>query len=224
MKGPRALIPAALIAALIAVGWQPAPVAMASSVNDIFSDGFESGSVSAWNGGSALNTRVETTTGHSGGDAAEADVSNAAASAHKSLPSTYGTIYMRAWFRLASSSTNVSLLSPRTASNSAILHLYVDHATGKLGLRNDVTLTNRALASTVSPNTWHSVEIKVVVNPTGGVTQVWLDGVDQTSLDSTTDNLGSVNVGDVLIGDTNNTRTFHASWDDVAVADARIGS
>jgi hypothetical protein len=53
---------------------------------------------------------------------------------------------------------------------------------------------------------------------------VWLDGVDQTSLDSTTDNLGSVNVGDVLIGDTNNTRTFHASWDDVAVADARIGS
>jgi acid phosphatase type 7 len=200
------------------------PTASFSLSPDIFSDGFESGSVSAWNGGSAINASVETTTVHSGGDAAEANVSNAAAYAHRTLPSTYGTIYIRTWFRLASSTTNVSLLSPRTASNAAILHLYVDHATGKLGLRNDVTLTNRALASAVSANTWHSVEIKVVVSPTGGVTQVWLDGVDQTSLDSTTDNLGSVNVGDVLIGDTNNTRTFDAFWDDVAVADARIGS
>jgi acid phosphatase type 7 len=190
---------------------------------DIFSDGFESGSFSAWSGGSATNASVEATTVHSGGDAAEANVSNAAAYAHKTLPSTYGTIYIRAWFRVHSSSTNVSLLSPRTASNSAILHLYVDYATGRLGLRNDVTLTNRALASTVSPNTWHSVEIRVVVSPTGGATQVWLDGVDQTSLDSTTDNLGSVNAGDVLIGDTNNTRIFDAFWDDVAVADARIG-
>jgi len=164
----------------------------------------------------------EAATVHGGSYAVEGNVTNAAAYSHKTLPSTYGTIYIRVWFRIHSSATNVSLLSPRTASNSTLLHLYVDYSTGKLGLRNDVTLTNRPLASTVSANTWHSVEIKVVVSPTVGVTQVWLDGVDQTSLDSTTDNLGSVNVGDVLIGDASSSRTFDAFWDDAAASDAWI--
>jgi acid phosphatase type 7 len=187
---------------------------------DIFSDGFESGSLSAWT--ASTNLVVEAATVHSGSRAVEGNVTNAAAYTHKMLPSTYGTIYIRASFRIQSSSTNVSLLSPRTASNSSILHLYVDYSTGKLGLRNDVTLTNRALASTVSANTWHWVEIKVVVSPTGGVTQVWLDGVDQTSLDSTNDNLGSANAGDVLIGDASSSRTFDAFWDDAAASDAWI--
>ena len=47
---------------------------------------------------------------------------------------------------------------------------------------------------------------------------MWLDGVEQTSLDSNTDNLGSVNVGDVLIGDSSSARTFDAFWDDAAVS------
>ena len=187
---------------------------------DIFADGFESGTVSAWTASSHLVPEAATV--HGGSYAVEGNVTNAAAYSHKTLPSTYGTIYIRVWFRIHSSATNVSLLSPRTASNSTLLHLYVDYSTGKLGLRNDVTLTNRPLASTVSANTWHSVEIKVVVSPTVGVTQVWLDGVDQTSLDSTTDNLGSVNVGDVLIGDASSSRTFDAFWDDAAASDAWI--
>jgi chitodextrinase len=183
---------------------------------DIFSDGFESANLSAWT--AATNMVVQTATVHGGSKAVESNVTNAAANFHKTLPSTYGTIYVRVWFRIHTSSTNVSLLSPRTSSNSALLHLYRDFSTGKLGLRNDVTLTNRPLASPISLDTWHSLEIKVVVSPTGGVTQVWLDGVDQTPLDSTTDNLGSTNVGDVLIGDSSSARTFDAFWDDAAVS------
>ena len=187
---------------------------------DIFSDGFESGSPSAWT--AATNMVVETVTVHGGSTAAESNVTNAAAYVHKTLPSTYSTIYIRVWLRVHSCSSNISLLAARTASNFSILHPYIDCSTHKLGLRNDVTLVNRTLASPVSFDTWHSLEIKVVVGSTGGVTQVWLDNIDQPSLDSTTDNLGSVNVGDVLIGDSNSTRVFDAFWDDAAVSDKRI--
>jgi chitodextrinase len=188
---------------------------------DIFADGFESGNFSAWT--AATNLVAETATVHSGSQAVESNVTNAASNVHKKLPSTYSTAYVRVWFRIKSCSTNVSLLSPRTATNASLLHLYMDCASGKLGLRNDVTLLNRTLASVITLNTWHSVEIKVVVGATGsGVTQVWLDGIDQTSLDMTTDNLGSVNVGDVLIGDSSSARTFDAFWDDAAVSDMWI--
>ncbi|MDT5357132.1 MAG: hypothetical protein QOJ56_5664 [Mycobacterium sp.] len=187
---------------------------------DIFSDGFESGTLSSWT--AATNMVVETATVHGGSKAVESNVTNAAATIHKTLPSTYSTIYIRVWLRVHSCSTNISLLSPRTASNSALLHLYIDCSTHKLGLRNDVTLINRPVASPISFDAWHSVEMKVVVGSTGGATQVWLDGVDQTSLDSATDNLGSVNVGDVLIGDSNSTRTFDAFWDDAAISDVWI--
>jgi chitodextrinase len=191
-----------------------------SGVPNIFADGFESGSFSAWT--ASTNLVVQTSTVHSGSDAVEGNVTNAAAYTHKTLASTYGTIYIRVWFRVHSRTTNVSLLSPRTATNVSLLHLYMDLSSGKLGLRNDVTLTNRSLGSPISLDTWHSLEIKVVVSPTGGVTQVWLDGVDQTSLDSTTDNLGSTNVGDVLIGDSSSSRTYDAFWDDAAVSDTWI--
>jgi chitodextrinase len=191
-----------------------------SGIPDIFADGFESGGFSAWT--ASTNLVVRTATVHSGSDAIEGNVINAAAYTHKTLPSTYGTIYIRVWFRVHSRTTNVSLLSPRTASNAALLHLYMDQSSGKLGLRNDITLTNRSLASAISLDTWHSLQIKLVVSPTGGVTQVWLDGVDQTSLDSTTDNLGSTNVGDVLVGDSSSSRTYDAFWDDAAVSSTWI--
>jgi hypothetical protein len=63
----------------------------------------------------------------------------------------------------------------------------------------------------------------VVISGASSIVQVWLDGIDQTALDSTTTNLGIANVGQVMIGDTN-ARSIDAFWDDVAVADARIGN
>jgi chitodextrinase len=188
---------------------------------DIFADGFESGNFSAWTAATGLV--AETATVHSGTEAVEGNVINAAADVHKKLPSTYSTVYIREWFNVKSCTTNVSLLSPRTAANASLLHLYLDCPSHKVGLRNDVTQLNRTLASVVTLNAWHSLEIKVVVGgATAGVTQVWLDGIDQASLDMTTDNLGTVNVGDVLIGDSSSSRTFDAFWDDAAVSDMWI--
>jgi len=213
---PNALIP------VVTVAGGNCPTAGFSLNPDIFSDGFESGTFSAWNGGSANNTIVETTTLHSGGDAAEANVSNLAYSATRTLPSTYPVVYVRTYFRLHSKSTNVGIYRVRTAGAIDILHLYVDNATGQLGLRNDVTGVAMLSGHVVTVDTWHSIETKVIINGTSSTIQVWLDGTDQTALDSTTTNLGTANVGQVTIGDTN-PRTADAFWDDVAVADGRIG-
>jgi hypothetical protein len=198
------------------------PTAYFSLSPDIFSDGFESGGFNAWNGSSATNASVQATTVHSGGSAAEANVVNLAYSATRTLPSTYSTVYVRSYFRLHSKSTNAGIYRVRTASGIDILHLYVDNATGQLGLRNDVTGVTALSGRTVSADSWHAIETKVVINGTSSVIQVWLDGIDQTALDSIATNLGITNVGQVMIGDTN-ARTLDAFWDDVAVADARIG-
>jgi len=90
-------------------------------------------------------------------------------------------------------------------------------------LRNDVTGVAILSGHQVSLDAWHSIETKVVINGTSSTIQVWLDGTDQTALDSTATNLGTANVGQVMLGDTN-PRTTDAFWDDVAVAAARIGS
>jgi len=187
----------------------------------LFSDGFETGGFSAWNGGSAVNMTVETATAHTG-HAAEASVGNLAYSATKTLPSTYSTVYVRTYFRLHSRSTNVGIDRVRTASGIDILHLYVDNATGQLGLRNDVSGVSILSGHLVTVDAWHSIETKVVISGPSSTIQVWLDGVDQTGLDSTTSNLGTSNVGQVMIGDSN-ARTLDAFWDDVAVSGAPIG-
>ena len=198
------------------------PTADFSLSPNIFSDGFESGTFNAWNGSSAINTGVETTTVHSGSYAAESNVINLAYGAIRTLPSTYSTVYVRTYFRLHSKSANVGIYRVRTASGIDILHLYVDNVTGQLGMRNDINGVATLSGHAVSADSWHSIETKLVVNGTSSAVQVWLDGIDQTALDSNATNLGITNVGQVMIGDTN-TRTLDAFWDDVAVADARIG-
>lgn len=190
---------------------------------DVFSETFESGGFTAWNGASATNMSVQATTVHSGSAGVEANVNNLAYGAVKTLPSTYTTVYLRAYFRFHSKSTNVGIYRLRTASGVDILHLYVDNVTGRLGLRNDITGVTALSATVVGADTWHSIETKVVISSTSSVVQVWLDQADQAALDSNATNLGTTNVGQVMIGDTN-ARTLDAFWDDVAVSDARIGA
>jgi acid phosphatase type 7 len=193
-----------------------------SSVPDIFSDGFDSGAFGAWDAGSALNTTVESPTVHTGTGAAESNVLNAAYRVTKTLPSTYPEVFVRAYFELHSKSTNAGIYRIRTAAGIDIVHLYVDSASGQLGIRNDVTGVATLSGHAITLDSWHAIETRTLINGASSTVQVWLDGVDQVALDSTT-NLGTTNIGQVMIGDTN-ARTLDAFWDDVAVADARIGS
>jgi len=130
---------------------------------------------------------------------------------------------VRIYFRLHTNSTNAGIYRVRTAAGIDILHLYVDNVSGQLGLRNDITGVSSLSGHIVTDDSWHSIETKVVVRGTSSIIQVWLDGVDQPALDSPAANLGTANVGQVMIGDTN-PRTVDATWDDIAVADARIGA
>jgi len=209
--------------ATVTVSGGNCPAASVALSPDIFSDGFDSGTFAAWDAGSAFNTTVESTTVHTGTGAAESNVLNTAYRVTKTLPSTYPEVFVRAYFDLHSKSTNVGIYRIRTAAGIDLLHLYVDSASGQLGIRNDVTGVATLSGHAMTLDSWHAIETRTVVNGTSSTVQVWLDGVDQVALDSTTANLGTTNVGQVLIGDTN-ARTLDAFWDDVAVADARIGS
>ena len=157
-------------------------VMIPSSSGNIFSDGFESGSFSAWNGGSAVNMTVQAVTAHTG-RAAEAIVGSLAYSATRTLASSYSTVYVRTYFRLHSKSTNVGIARIRTASGIDIVHLYVDNATGQLGLRNDVSGVSLLSGHLVTVDAWHWIETKVVINGTSSTIQVLMDGADQTGLE-----------------------------------------
>jgi len=189
---------------------------------DIFSDGFESGGFGAWDAGSALNTIVQSTTVHTGTSGAESNVVSSAYHVLKTLPSSYAEVFVRTYFRLHTKTTNVGVYRVRTAAGLDIVHLYVDSATGQLGIRNDVTGVATLSGHLLALDSWHAIETRTVINGASSTIQVWLDGADQVALDSTT-NLGTTNVGQVMVGDTN-ARSLDAFWDDVAVADTRIGS
>lgn len=196
-----------------------APVTTPSSVVPIFSDGFESGNLSAWTSSSGLT--VEGTTVHSGTKAAEGNTTNGATYAKKTLSSTYTDAYARIYFDIPSSSSQVNLLRFRDASGNSLGYLFVS-TSGTLGLRNDVAATTTTSTTAVSPG-WHALELHMRVNGTSSTIDAWLDDVHVDSLSSTTANLGTAAVGQLQIGEVQTGRTYDVVFDDVAFATQHIG-
>jgi len=190
-----------------------------SSVVPIFSDGFESGNLSAWTSSSGLT--VEGTTVHSGTKAAEGNTTNGATYAKKTLSSTYTDAYARIYFDIPSSSSQVNLLRFRDASGNSLGYLFVS-TSGTLGLRNDVAATTTTSTTAVSPG-WHALELHMRVNGTSSTIDAWLDDVHVDSLSSTTANLGTAAVGQLQIGEVQTGRTYDVVFDDVAFATQHIG-
>ena len=186
----------------------------------LFSDGFESGSLSAWTTNSGLV--IQGTIVHQDAYAAEASsAGGAAAYARENLPGAYSNVYARTYFfvRTLPVST-VNLIGDRTATGFSISRIYID-SQGRLDLRNDVAGT-----STVGPAVsagWHSVELHLVVNGTSSAIEVWLDGVAVGALTTQAANLGSVGVGQIQLGENQTGRSYDIAFDDVVVGTVRIG-
>ena len=191
-----------------------------ATVPAIFTDGFESGNLSAWTSSGGLT--VEGTTTHTGSFAVEASTTNGNTYAKKLLPSTYTDAYSRVFVDLKSESSQVNLLRHRTAADVSIAYVFVN-ASGQLGLRNDIAGTTTTSALVVSPGTWHEIELHTMINGTSSVVEVWLDGVRVDALSSTTANLGTTPVGRVQIGDVQTGRTYDVVYDDVAFGTTRVG-
>lgn len=191
-----------------------------SLVRRLFSDGFESGAMSAWT--TNVGIVVQGTTTHTGGFAAEAISTGPAAYARDTLGGSYSSLYMRGYFLVKTvPSSTVTLFGFRTAGSISIARLYVD-SQGRLALRNDA-----GAVSTTGPlfsvGTWHSVELHLVVNGGASTIEVWLDGNPVSALTTQTANLGSTSIGQIQMGENQTGRSYDIAFDDVVVQTARVG-
>jgi hypothetical protein len=183
----------------------------------VFSDGFESGSLSSWSTFGGLT--IDGARTHSGAFSAHASVTPAYAK--KVLPTTYADGYFRTYFYLASGyATQVNVMRYRTSTDGSLGYLYVT-STGMLGMRNDVGAVNTATTTSVTSDKWHSLEFHL--NVTSGGTEVWLDTVLVAQLSFSGQNWGTTNIGKVQIGEVAAGKSYDLTFDDVVFDSQQIG-
>lgn len=182
----------------------------------LFSEGFESGTMSAWTSSSSMV--VGGADPHSGAWAAEASSSNSRAFAIKTLPTSLSDMYVSVWFKVTSQNSTMNLLRVVTASGANVATLFVS-AGGDLMMRNDTRGTNIWSSSRVSKYVWHQIQVRFKVSGSSGLTEVWYDFQPVTAL-STTQNLGTTSLARLIVGDNVNGRSYRVLFDDVAVSNA----
>jgi len=188
-------------------------------VTPVFSDGFESGTMSSWTSSTGL--RVQTTIVHSGTYAAEGSTTSGNTYAFKLLASTYSELYARIYLQIKSQSSGFTVVGDQTASGTGIVRLYISPQS-QLVLWNDVT--NLTITGpTLSLGSWHSLELHVIVNGASSTTDVWLDGSPVAGMSSQSAMLGAIPVGQLQLGSQASTGTYDTVFDDVAAATGRIG-
>jgi len=195
-----------------------ASVTTPAVVPPVFTDDFESGSLSAWTTKGGFT--VQSTFMHTGSFAVQANTTVGATYAKKLLPSTYSDGYGRIYFSLLSYSSQVNLLRFRTAADVSQIYLSVTKS-GKLALRNDIGATTLTSATDVGSG-WHALELHATINGASSTTEVWLDGVKVTDLSVTT-NLGTTPIGKLQIGEVQGGRTYNLILDDVVFDIKQIG-
>lgn len=204
----------------------------------IFEDGFESGDFSAWDSTyvtSGDTLQVTSSTSHSGSYCMEYGIDNPdtdVAYAVKGLGSSYTTIHVRLYAKVASSTLSATsyvgflILRDQSEGKTRVsLRWFGDGHLG-IGYRKDGVWNTAESTTTMSTGAWHCLEVKCVIDSTNGEYRVWLDGTEvsdltQTGIDTTTGststllrvgNSGSAGSGSVTIYE-----------DDVVVADSYIG-
>jgi hypothetical protein len=185
----------------------------------VFSDGFESGTFKNWNSQSGLN--VEAATVHSGTYSVEGNTTAGATFAKKTLPGIYPDAYARVWFDVVAQPSQVNLLRLRDASGQSLGYVYIE-TTGQLGYHNDALGTNTLSDLSPSPG-WHVLELRLAVDPTAGVVQIWLDNSPVADLSSQGINTGSTPVAALQIGEVQGGLTYDVAFDDVAFGTSRLG-
>jgi hypothetical protein len=169
----------------------PPPSAGVCSTGEFFSDGFESGDLSAWDGsttgtGDSLGASTDRVNTGTYSLKAEVDnVPNAQARVFKDF-SGQTTISATAYIFLDpafSISNNVEVLYFTTPSQVLTAHIKSDMT---LNLWNDFAVENYATATTISVGEWHTLEMQAVINGTSSEARLWFDGnleIEQIGID-----------------------------------------
>src|SRR5258705_216473 len=150
-------------ASMLALGTLVAPTGSKqadASPPVLFADGFESGSLSAWSGGTGLLVQQQLVA--DGAWAARSTTTGAASYAYRTLDAATGELTVRLALHLVSISgtSSFNFLKVRTASGTAIAELYIT-PTQILGFRNDVTGIATNSPNTVTPRVWHDLRLHV---------------------------------------------------------------
>lgn len=178
----------------------------------LFSDDFESGSLSNW---VVTGLGVQPQEVYDGVYAARGTSTGAATWAYKQLGAAQHNVYYRLHFKIISLASNMYLMRFRTNSGTSLLGMYVT-STGKLAYRNDIAGVATTSTTNVSNGVWHDLQVHVFINGASGQTEVWLDGVRIDAL-SKTESLGSTSVRRIQVGENATGRTYDIAFDNVAV-------
>ena len=192
-------------------------VGAAGASGPVFSDGFESGNLSAWTGSSGMTVQQSLT--YAGSWAARATSNgSAAAYMYKSLAAPFSELWYDGRVRVVSedSATNASLVRFRTSALGSILSMIRRGSDSKLSYFNEVTGVT-TVGPVVSAGVWHELEVHVLINGSSSMIEVWLDGTRISAL-SKTDSLGTTPVGRIYVGDPSSGRTFDYAFDNELVS------
>ena len=182
----------------------------------LFTDDFESGSLSTWTSVNGL-TVSQGIPAPSGGQwvARETTSGGMATYAYESLSPNQTEVYARFRFQVIGRSGSVDLMRFRNGSGGSKFSLLVDSATSSLATRNAAGTTTKSNA-VITNGTWYTVEVHVKIG-SPSLTEVWLNGVLVPQLGATGD-LGTTNFGQFLLGQTSTTGTYDVAFDDVIVS------
>jgi hypothetical protein len=181
----------------------------------LFSDGFESGSISRWNNGD-FGLVADTSNPLSGTYAARASATGGAAKyAYENISPAPAEAWYRIHFDVVSQNTPVTLLSFRQPGGTEIFRVFLQK-TGKLATLDVGTHTTTTSTTGVSPGSWHELRVHLL-SGSGGGADVTLDGSPVADL--TVSDAFAV-PGRFQLGDTVANRTYNVLYDDVDVSDA----
>jgi len=207
-RRPVGVVASFAAACLLVVTIQTTP----SQAAPLFSDGFETGNLSAWS--VSTNFVAQSTSVHSGSWAGRARSSGAASHVGRSF-GAQSEVWSTVWFKVAARASAVWLTSLRKASGGAILLVGINK-NGLLIARNNATQTTYQSTVVVSGGSWHRVDVHLKVG-TGGRFDVSLDAAPVAAL-SRSNALGTATIAQMKIGDTYTGRSFDVAFDDVSVA------
>jgi hypothetical protein len=202
---------------------QPSPTATPPPGTTLFSDGFETGTFSAWTtvsaqgGGSATVQSNLKRTGTYAATFASSGGSSAFAYARQSLGAARATITASGDFNVSQegpSGSNVPFLRLYTSAGSRLVSLYrQNQASNKIYV--SYAGTYNQTTGTLPLNTWGRLSLRVVVNGAASTVEVRLNGsvVFQTS----TANLGAAGVVYVQIGNDTVAQVFRVTADNITV-------
>jgi hypothetical protein len=184
-----------------------APVLPAAAA-PVFTDGFESGTTSAWSG--ATRFSVQSQVVHSGTQAGRASSTGLPSHASRTFTGL-AEVWAGVSFRVESRSTAVWLLSLRRTGGGTVLLLGFN-SQGRLIARNVVQSRTYTSTTPVATGAWRDLQVHVRTGSSSRF-DVLLDGAPVANLAHNT-GLGSKPLSKLVIGDTASNRQFVVAFDD----------